>query len=103
MKDLNARVPASTGLCWLLGTGMRGVGGESRMSTGWSGVDSSSVWKATMAQLARHRLLGGRPAASFKNVQCVGETEILVEQQPPQGVFLCDHAGPVINQPSRLN
>jgi hypothetical protein len=27
-----------------------------------------------------------------------GETEILVEQQPPQGVFVCDHAGRVINE-----
>jgi len=28
----------------------------------------------------------------------VKETEILVEQQqPPQGVFVCDHAGPVVN------
>jgi len=32
-----------------------------------------------------------------KNVYCVRETEILVEQQPPQGVFVCDHAGLVIN------
>jgi len=28
----------------------------------------------------------------------VRETEILVEQQPPQGVFVCDHAGLVINK-----
>jgi len=28
----------------------------------------------------------------------VRETEILVEQQPPQGVLLCDHAGLVINK-----
>jgi len=34
-------------------------------------------------------------------VQCVRETEILVEQQPPQGVFVCDHAGLVINKFSR--
>ena len=34
----------------------------------------------------------------FKNVECVRETEILVEQQPPQGVFICDHAGLVINK-----
>jgi len=27
----------------------------------------------------------------------VRETEILVEHQPPQGVFVCDHAGRVIN------
>ena len=26
-----------------------------------------------------------------------GETEILAEQQPPQGVCVCDHAGLVIN------
>ena len=29
------------------------------------------------------------------------ETEILVEQQPPQGVFVCDHAGLVINEFSK--
>ena len=29
---------------------------------------------------------------------CVRETEILVEQQPPQGLFVCDHAGLVINK-----
>jgi len=34
----------------------------------------------------------------FKNVQRVRETEIQVEQQPPQGVFICDHAGRVINK-----
>jgi len=28
----------------------------------------------------------------------VREPEILVEQQPPQGVFVCDHAGLVINK-----
>jgi len=28
----------------------------------------------------------------------VGETETLVEQQPPQGVLVCDHAGLVINK-----
>ena len=33
-----------------------------------------------------------------KTVYCVGETGILVEQQPPQGVLVCDHAGLVINQ-----
>ena len=30
------------------------------------------------------------------------ETEILVEQQPPQGVFVCDHAGLVIDKFSRV-
>ena len=34
----------------------------------------------------------------FQDVQCVRETEILVEQQAPQGVFVCDHAGLVINK-----
>ena len=29
------------------------------------------------------------------------ETQILVEQQPPQGFFICDHAGLVINKSSR--
>jgi len=28
----------------------------------------------------------------------VRETEILVKQQPPQGVLVCDHAGLVINK-----
>ena len=34
---------------------------------------------------------------SLAGVQ-VRYTEILVEQQPPQGVFVCDHAGLVINK-----
>ena len=38
----------------------------------------------------------------FKNVKCVKETEILVEEQTPQGVFVCDHAGPVINKFSNV-
>ena len=38
-----------------------------------------------------------RPAAFFKNVQRVRETDILVEQQPPQGVIVCHHAGLAIN------
>ena len=37
------------------------------------------------------------PSPFFKNVVCVRETEILVEQ-PPQEVFVCDHAGLVINK-----
>ena len=31
-------------------------------------------------------------------MKCVSETEILVGQQPPQGVLVCDHAGRVINK-----
>ena len=38
------------------------------------------------------------PSPFLKNMPCVRKTEILVEQQPPQGVFVCDHAGPVINK-----
>ena len=38
------------------------------------------------------------PSSVFTNVQCVRETEILVEQQSPQEVFVCDHAGLVINK-----
>ena len=38
------------------------------------------------------------PSPFFKNVKCVRETEIRVEQQPPQGVYVCDHAGLVINK-----
>ena len=33
---------------------------------------------------------------------CVRETEILVEQQPPQKVLVCDHAGLIINKFSRF-
>ena len=33
---------------------------------------------------------------------CVRETEILVEQQPPRGVFVYDHAGRVTNKLCRL-
>ena len=38
------------------------------------------------------------PSPFFKNVLCVRETEILAEQQPPQGVSVCDHAGLAINK-----
>ena len=38
------------------------------------------------------------PSPYLKNVQCVRENEILVEQQPPRGVLVCDHAGFVINK-----
>ena len=34
----------------------------------------------------------------FTNVQCARETEILVGQELPKGVFICDHAGLVINK-----
>ena len=34
----------------------------------------------------------------FQNVYRVRESEILVEQQLPQGVFVRDHAGRVINR-----
>jgi len=34
-------------------------------------------------------------------VQCVRETEILVEQQPPQEVLVCDHSGLLINKSSQ--
>ena len=44
----------------------------------------------------RGRREGGNHA--FKIVKCVRETEILEEQQHPQGVFACDHAGCGINQ-----
>ena len=43
------------------------------------------------------------PSPFFKNVLCVRETEILVEQQPPQGVFVCDHVGLVINKLSHID
>ena len=33
-----------------------------------------------------------------KHVQCVRETEFLLKQQPPQGAFVCDYAGLVINK-----
>ena len=37
------------------------------------------------------------PSSFFKKVKCVRESEILVEQSPPQGVLVCGHAGLVIN------
>ena len=37
------------------------------------------------------------PSPFFKIVKCVREAEVLVQQQPTQGVLACDHAGPVIN------
>ena len=33
---------------------------------------------------------------------CVRQTEILVDQQPPQGVFVCDHAGLAINNEGKM-
>ena len=48
---------------------------------------------------AYHVNLSALPnTTGFKIVWCVRETEILAEQQLPQGVFVCDHAGLVINQ-----
>jgi len=41
----------------------------------------------------------GQPHLSLRTCS-VRETEILVEQQPPQVVFVCDHAGLVINKSS---
>jgi len=38
------------------------------------------------------------PSSFFKKVECVRETDILLDQQPLQGVFVCDHAGLVINK-----
>ena len=38
---------------------------------------------------------GVRTHVSFREERVVAD--ILVEQQPPQGVFVCDHAGLVIN------
>ena len=43
------------------------------------------------------------PSPFYKNVKCVRETEILVEQQTPQGVLVCDHAGRVINKLSHCH
>jgi len=34
----------------------------------------------------------------FSRRRCVRETEILVENQPPKGVFICDHASLLINE-----
>jgi hypothetical protein len=39
-----------------------------------------------------------RSSSGFSTARCVRETEILVEQQPPQGFLVCDHAGLVINK-----
>ena len=38
---------------------------------------------------------------SDKNMKCVREIEILVEQQTPQGILVRDDAGPVINKLSQ--
>ena len=38
------------------------------------------------------------PSPFFENVYCGRESEILEEEQPPQGVLVCDHAGLVINK-----
>ena len=38
-----------------------------------------------------------RLAKPVASVKCVRETEIPVEQQPPQGVFVYDHAGRVVD------
>ena len=40
------------------------------------------------------------PSHFFQNLQCVTETEILEEYLPSKGVFICAHAGPVINESS---
>ena len=48
------------------------------------------------------KLMGKCPRSPVcKSVQCVRETEILVEPKPLQGVSVCDHAGRVINKFSR--
>ena len=38
------------------------------------------------------------PSPFFKSMKCESETEILAEQQPPQGVLVCDHAGLVMDR-----
>ena len=48
------------------------------------------VWQGWSSEAA------ARGPRFFENVKCVREPEILVEQQPPQGVL--DHAGRVINK-----
>jgi len=68
---------------------------------------SSSYGESTVREFIDYKtsMITLRPlvAISFDRGQTrralsVRETEILVEQQPPQGVFVCDHAGLVINK-----
>ena len=51
-----------------------------------------------VAVRSAHKRHTGSP--SFQNMKCARETKILVEQHAsaPQGVFVCDHAGRVINK-----
>ena len=55
--------------------------------------------RLAMVKVPAHGLFAP-PSPFFKNI-CARETEILEEQQPPQVVFVCDHAGLVINKFSR--
>ena len=54
-------------------------------------------WDAVAREWAA-ALLPPAPSPFFKNVQFVKETEIREEQQPPQEVLVCGHAGLVINK-----
>ena len=88
----------------------------------WDARLTLAVWRATAARAAgpgvrvtknrESRRKGATlfpamgvfalPSPFFRNVQCVRETEVPVEQQPPQGVLVYDHAGLGINKFSSL-
>ena len=62
----------------------------------FSFADTSTVSSA-VSKLAERVAAAQVRLLSLKTCS-VRESEILVEQQPPQGVFVCDHAGRVINE-----
>ena len=53
----------------------------------WDGDQKVQIWGGCYNDEGKHAW----------NVECVRETEILVGQQPPKGVSICDHAGRAIN------
>ena len=69
----------------------------------WQGFDEVSVRLCRGIREGPGRITAGPGIMEDKgkNVQCVRQSEILVEQQPPQRVFVCDHAGLVINKFSK--
>ena len=73
--------------------------------------DSGTVVKHSMIEVTKFFSLGANRSILillelkvnadhivFSRRRCVRETEILVENQPPKGVFICDHASLLINE-----
>ena len=71
-------------------------GGLCNSGRGWdhSVADDAAAWA--------HKVIA-TPSPFLKHVQCERDTEILLEQQPPQGVLVCDHAGRVIHKFSQVS